>query len=229
MEQQIERQTANRIWISSINNGKYVKQEQEFAPNYVEINGKKISRINLIATVVQKTETDEAKFSSITLDDGSAQIRAKVWGEDTRIMKEINVSDLVLVIGKLREYQQEMYIVPEIVKKVSSKWLILRNLELYKEYGKPEKLSIKMMSQSVSERKEENKLEVQEEKITRNQEQTRQKLISKIEELDKGEGAEVSEVLSKSGLNEESAEKILQSLILEGEVFNISSTKIKLT
>src|SRR3989338_6698807 len=189
MEQQIERQPANIIWVSSINNGIYVKQEGEFAPNYVDINGKKVSRINLIATVIQKTETEENRFSSITLDDGSAQIRAKVWGEDTRIMKEINVSDLVLVIGKLREYQQEMYIVPEVLKKIS----------------------------------------VQEEKMTGSNEQTRQKIINKIEELDKGDGAEISEVLSKSGMREEDAEKILQSLVLEGEVFNISPTKIKLT
>ena len=227
MEQQIERQPANIIWVSSINNGVYVKQEGEFAPNYVDINGKKVSRINLIATVIQKTETEENRFSSITLDDGSAQIRAKVWGEDTRIMKEINVSDIVLVIGKLREYQQEMYIVPEVVKKISPKWLVLRNLELVKEYGKPEKMVIKMMPEKTA--NDEQKIEVHEEKMTGSNEQTRQKIINKIEELDKGDGAEISEVLSKSGMREEDAEKILQSLVLEGEVFNISPTKIKLT
>ena len=227
--EQIDRQSAFKIWISSINNGDYVKQEGEFAPNYINIKGKKVSRINIIATVVQKTQTEEGNFSSISVDDNSAQIRAKTWGEDTKILNGINVSDLVLLIGKLKEYQQEMYIVPEIVKKVSPKMLVLRNLELYKEFGKPEKILTSLKQEGVKKSSKEQELDVQEEKVGSNPEQSRQKIISKIEELDDGGGAEIAKVLSNSGLKEEKAEKILQSLLLEGEVFNISSTKIKLT
>ncbi|MBI4159226.1 hypothetical protein HY500_03130 [Candidatus Woesearchaeota archaeon] len=223
--EQIERLPAYRIWLSSINNGSYVKQTGEFKPHYIDVEGKKVSRINLIATVVQKTETEDKNYASLTIDDGSAQIRVKTWREDIKLLGSINVSDIVLIIGKIREYQDEIYVTPEIVKRVQPKWQILRSLELYNEYGKPKPLSITLRKQDpISEEKNFN---VEEEKISDNQEQKRQNILSKIEELDDGSGAEISAVISNSGLKE--AEKILQSLLLEGEVFNISSSKVKLT
>lgn len=225
--EQIERLPACRVWLSSINNGSYVKPTGEFTPPYVDVEGKKVSRVNMIATVVQKTETEDKNYASLTVDDGSAQIRVKTWREDTRLLEPISISDIILVIGKIREYQDELYITPEIVKKVKSKWQILRNLELYKEYGKPKPLSIVIRRHDTA--PEEKNLNVEEEKITENQEQKRQKLLNKIEELDNGTGAEISAILSSSGLKESEAEKILQSLLLEGEVFNISSSKVKLT
>ena len=100
-------------------------------------------------------------------------------------------------------------------------------MELYNEYGKPKPLSIVIRRHDTA--LEEKNLNVEEEKITENQEQKRQKLLNKIEELDNGTGAEISAILSSSGLKESEAEKILQSLLLEGEVFNISSSKVKLT
>ncbi len=225
--EQIERLPACRVWLSSINNGSYVKPTGEFTPHYIDVEGKKISRINLIATVVQKTETEDKNYASLTIDDSSAQIRIKAWREDTKLLEPISVSDIILIIGKIREYQDELYIMPEIVKKVKSKWQVLRSLELYKEYGKPKPLSIVIRKKNTA--AEEKNLNVEEEKITENQEQKRQKLLNKIEQLDDGAGAEISTILSSSGLKESEAEKILQSLLLEGEVFNISSSKVKLT
>lgn len=223
--EQIERLPAYKVWLSSINNGSYVKPTAEFTPHYIDIGGKKISRINLIATVVQKTETEDKSYSSLTMDDGSAQVRVKAWREDAKLLDSVKVSDVLIVIGKVREYQDEIYVTPEIVKKVNSKLQILRNLELYKEYGKPKPLSIVLRKQV----QEEKSFNVEEEKIGDNQEQKRQKILNRIEEMDDGSGADISKVMSSSGLSESDAEKILQSLLLEGEVFNISSSKIKLT
>jgi len=220
--EQIERQVAYKIWLSNLNNGEYTKQEGEFAPNYINVDGKKISRINTVATVIQKTTSDDETYSSLTIDDGSAQIRVKAWKEDVKIFSEVDVSDLILLIGKLREYQDELYITPEVVKKVSPKFQILRNLELNKEYGKPKPLSMELNTK-------EETIEVKEEKIGNSPEQNRQVLLDKIQEFDQGEGAEISKVLTNSGIEEKEAEKMLQSLLLEGEVFNISSDKVKLT
>ena len=212
--EKIERLPAYKVWLSSINNGSYVKPTEEFTPPHIDVEGKKISRINLVATVVQKTETEDKSYSSLTVDDGSAQIRIKTWREDTKLLNQINVSDVLIIIRK---------IIKEIVKKIQSKLQMLRNLELYKEYGKPKPLSIVLRKQAP----EEKSFNVEEERISDNQEQKRQKLLNRIEELDDGSGAEISKVISDSGLSD--AEKILQSLLLEGEVFNISSSKIKLT
>ena len=77
----ISRNTAYKLWISDINNSNYVKSLGEFEPNYIEFNNKRVSRVNIIAVVISKYETEN--YSSITLDDRSSQISAKSWKRRT--------------------------------------------------------------------------------------------------------------------------------------------------
>ena len=51
-------------------------------------------------------------------------------------------------------------------------------------------------------------------------------VLSKIKEKDTGEGADLSDVADSSGV--EDAERIIQLLINEGEVFEIKPGKIKI-
>ena len=74
-EQQIQpRQTAFKVLISDLINGNYVQQEG-WQPNYFQVGDKQISRINLMAAVIDK-QTSESLIT-ITLDDGSGNMQAK--------------------------------------------------------------------------------------------------------------------------------------------------------
>lgn len=90
-----------------------------------------VLRVNLIANVIEKFEVNnEKKFGSITLDDGTGQIRAKVFGDDLTKIKDIKEGDTILVIGLIKEYNNEKYLVPEIIRTVNPRVLFLRNLEI---------------------------------------------------------------------------------------------------
>ena len=79
----ISRLTAYKTWISDLLNSNYVETHGEFESNYVELYNTQISKVNIVATVVNKMESDDKNYASITLDDGSEEIRLKTWREDT--------------------------------------------------------------------------------------------------------------------------------------------------
>jgi len=98
---------------------------------FLELGEKKIVRVNLIANVVDKFNSEgEKKYASITLDDASGQIRIKAFGDDVGLLKDISQGDTLRVIGNVRDYNNEFYILPEIVKKIDPRWLLVRKLEI---------------------------------------------------------------------------------------------------
>jgi len=214
-----KRQTAVKIWISNLINGKYVKSPGEFESNYIEIKDNKIGRVNIIANVVFKFQSEDNKYISITLDDGSYQIRVKSWNEDTSLLKEISVGEMVSLIGKPREFNDEIYIVPEIVKKVDDyNWECARKLELLKLYGKPERVSFKThLVQQESYDKVENKEDVVEEKIEDSED--RQKILKIITTIGGEGGVEIDEVVKQSNMDKEAAEEAIIDLLKNGEVY----------
>ena len=117
--EQINRLIANKLWLSSLKQENFVETTGEFESNYILIKNKQITRINVIGNVINKFENEDKSYVSITIDDSSAQVRLKTWREDIKILDNIKTGDIVLVIGKIKKYNDEIYILPEIVKKVS--------------------------------------------------------------------------------------------------------------
>lgn len=115
-----ERMTAVRASISDIINGKFREDNgaHVISPFDVELR-----RVALVGFVVGKYHRDAdsngKRFESITLDDGSDTIRVKVWGEeDAALLEGVKENILALVIGKIRKYDDEVYLVPEIVREL---------------------------------------------------------------------------------------------------------------
>lgn len=105
---------------------------------HVELGSLRIVRVNIIANVVDKYESSgETRFATATLDDGSGQIKVRVFGEDLVKLVPIMQGDTLVVIGLLRSFNQELYIVPEILRKEEAKYLLVRKLELDKISPKP--------------------------------------------------------------------------------------------
>jgi len=98
-----------------------------------------VSRVNILATVVDKFDRSaggtrmegEGRYAALTLDDGTGVIRVKAWGDLSEKLAQIKVGDLVLVIGRIRSFQDETYIHGEIVRRVEDpNWETVRLLEL---------------------------------------------------------------------------------------------------
>jgi RPA family protein len=92
-----------------------------------------VVRVNLIANIIDKfIQEGEKKFASITLDDSTGQIKAKLFGEDIKKFEQVIQGDTLLVIGLLRSWNNEVYITPEILKKKDPAFLLVRKLEVEK-------------------------------------------------------------------------------------------------
>ncbi len=131
-EQQFKRHTAYKLRIGDVLIGKPVKNGDRFS--FLELGGRNIVRVNIIGNVVDKYEsTGETRYLNFTVDDGSGQIRIKVFGDDTEKFKNFFRGQTVLIIGVLRHWNDELYISPEIIREMDPKYLLIRKLETEKE------------------------------------------------------------------------------------------------
>jgi len=131
-DQQFKRNTAYKLRIGDILIGKPILDGEKFT--FLELGSKRIVRVNIIGNIVDKYESEgEKKYSFFTLDDGSGQIKLKVFGDDVEKFKFITQGLTVTVIGVLRHWNNETYIGPEIIKEQDPKYLLVRKLEVEKE------------------------------------------------------------------------------------------------
>ncbi|HLC86206.1 MAG TPA: OB-fold nucleic acid binding domain-containing protein [Candidatus Nanoarchaeia archaeon] len=220
----IKRQTAFKLWIGNIISSRYTKGSEQFEADYIEFDNKKISRVNLIGSVIDKS--DGNNYVSFILDDSSGSIRLKSWNEEASSFSNVQIGDLVLVVGKIKEYNNQVYITPEIIKKLDNPlWLRVRKLELINLYGEPTRVESTSV-ENIGE--DEDVVGVVEEKVTNDiPASTREKIISLIEGLDRGEGVPLSDVVIGSGLAENEVTSIVEDMIKDGEIFEIQKNKLR--
>ncbi len=134
-DQKYKRNTAYKFRIGDILAGKPIVNQVEGKDRFqfLELGDKKIARINLVGNIVDKYEGQgDTNFLSLTLDDGSGQIRLKTFGDDVEKFKEITQGTTVIAIGVLRYWNDELYLSPEILRETDPKYLLLRKLETEK-------------------------------------------------------------------------------------------------
>ncbi len=130
------RYPAIKAAIKDLEEGQYI-EEQDQNPNYILIQGRtKIVRINVMATIVHKEM--RGTITNVLIDDGTAKITLRFF-EENKAALDLEIGEVVLIIGRVRVYNQEKYIFPEIVKKINPLWLKLRSQELQKQEGDKER------------------------------------------------------------------------------------------
>jgi len=217
-----ERWPAHIMKIGDIKDGKYVKVEEEFSPDHIVFRGKKISRADVIAIIVSKKEDE--RFNEIVIDDGTGTIIVRDF-DNKQGLPEKNIGEIVRVIAKPRVFNDEIYLALEIIKQLkNNKWLELRKMELEKAWGKTEETQPKEVEteQKVSEAKEEVIVEEVKEDSSEN---TIEKLLRIIKETDKGDGADIEDVIVKANI--QNGETMITNLIKEGEIFEIRPGRVK--
>ena len=120
--------TAIRSSISDIVNGTFLEDD---GARVISPYGVELRRVVLVGYIVNRQST-QGNFASITIDDGTETIKAKAWGTEASSLDEVSNSMLVVLVGKVREYEGEVYIVPEIVSEVKDpNFMTLHLLERY--------------------------------------------------------------------------------------------------
>ena len=132
-EQQFQdRQIAYKVRIGDLINGEYIEQEG-WKPNYVVVGDRKISRVNIIAGVIDKQIGEN--LSTLTVDDGSGNIQIRAFKEDSFKLQNIEIGDIVIIIGRPRRNFNQYFVSYEIVKKLDPAWAKVRLKELEKAFG----------------------------------------------------------------------------------------------
>ena len=211
--EQINRLIAHKLWLNSLKEENFVETTGEFESNYISVNDKQVSRINIIANVVNKFKSEDGNYIGITIDDSSAQIRLKTWREDTKILENVNIGETIIVIGKVRIYNNEIYVFPEIVKKIDFNQELLRKLELIKEYGLPkETLSIK-----------EPEVKTEYEEINFSSNDLRNRLLNLVEKYEENSGVTLEEIKMELHASLEEINKIINELLKEGQIYMVNN------
>ncbi|MBI1934913.1 hypothetical protein HYS31_00585 [Candidatus Woesearchaeota archaeon] len=164
----------------------------------------KVSRANIIATLVNKQELPNCTAGII--DDGTGRVLLKSF-EKIGMFANIDIGDPLVVIGRIREFGGERYIMPEIVKKLqSSEWISIRKAELERSgvASKPK------ASVAGAENPDAGAGEG---------------ILSLIRELDDGNGAFIDKVIKMS--NNTNADAVLNTLLENGDIFEVNPGKVK--
>jgi len=199
-EQQFKRNIAYKMRVGNILEGKQIFDLDKL--KHIELNNKQIVRVNLIANVIDKyVQDEEKKFASITLDDASGQIKIKTFGEDIEKFSDLQQGDTILVIGLLRSWQDEIYITPEIIKKRSPQYLLIRKLEVEADSPKP----------------------LQKEQLT----EVKDKIITMIKEAEKNDGIEIDKIILETKEPPEIINTEIKKLLEEGIIYEPRPGKLR--
>jgi DNA polymerase III alpha subunit len=207
-DQEFKRNIAFKKRIGDLLIGKPIIQEDRF--KYLELGNKNIVRVNLVANVVDKYDSEGDKtYTFLTLDDGSGQIKAKAFSDDVAKVKDLSQGQTILMIGVLRHFNNELYIAPEITRVLTPEYLLVRKKEIEQERAETAPPVTDNPKQVVA---------------------IKDKILEKIKNAETDGGIEIDQIIMNPEMQNTSPEIINQEvkkLIEEGIVFEPRPGKLR--
>jgi uncharacterized protein len=199
-QNQFKRRTAYKFRIGSLLSAQQIIEAERL--KHLLIDNKEVVRINLIANIIDKyIQEGEKQFGSLTLDDATGQIKAKVFGEDISKFSDLQQGDTVLIVGLARSWNSEIYLTPEIIKKKDPSYLLIRKLEC--ELEKPKSLANPELAQ------------------------LKDKLLSSIKEAEKDNGIEIEKLIIDLKEHPDVINAEIKKLLEEGLVYEPRPGKLR--
>lgn len=209
----VTRGTALKVRIKDITNGELKKGESEWESFLVTPFNEEAARVRVLATVVSRFKSDNGRYGSLTLDDTTDTITSRAFDEGVQLIESTKEGDIVDVIGRVKEYEDEKYINVESVSTiVDPNWELVRKLELA--------LKVKRLGGDVKAPEE----SVGEEVVGENPKSV---VIGLIEELDESDGVKYVRLVDETGFSDEKLEEILTELMEKGEIYEPKIGKFK--
>ncbi|MEM5853457.1 MAG: OB-fold nucleic acid binding domain-containing protein [Candidatus Aenigmatarchaeota archaeon] len=230
-----KRNIAKKVRLVDITNGTFFHgNKEEMKPNYlITPFGEKVSRVNVVAVITETFISEDENYGTLTLDDGTSSLRVKFFGKDVKILEKLSRGDLVLVVGKVKEYNGEVYINAEIVRKIEDpNFESLRKLEMLKDLKVKKKIveEIKGLLEKLPEENlkeyvklkfniDEEALKVVKENLKVVEVDFKPKMLEMIKSMDKGDGVEIAKIFEIVDLPERVIENVITELLNSGEIF----------
>lgn len=244
----ISRQTAKKVVAKDIVSGEWVKNEGMNPSFAVTGMGERVARARILGTIVGKFVSDDGNFGSVTIDDGTDTIRAKMFKELEPI-EDAKIGEMIDMIGKVREYNGEIYVIPESMKSVKDpNMMTLRKIELLKKRKDMERTK-KMVSENQGKNPEDLRKELSEKQGIPSdiidiylkgpggkgepegqpegeKKDMKARVISVLKE--ENEGIVYSELIKRLDVKESEIESSINELLSEGICYEPSPGKIRM-
>lgn len=187
---------------------------------------------------MDKFVRDDQGYATLRLDDGSETISLRAWREGVPELAGFEVGDLIDVVGRVREFEGEVYLVPELILHVEDpNWELVRELEILrvrrqalaqgvrpqpKREAKlePRQLQIELPPAVLgAEPTVETIEEVEVPPLPEVPDETKRQVILAIEKLDRGGGVAPADIAVELDLRQTEVEDALRVLIVDSEIF----------
>ena len=211
----IERQTAYLTTIGTLLSGSFIKAEAHMQPSYVKTaEGKELSRVHIIAVIVS---FGEGMHAEAALDDGTGKITARSFDTPT-YFSSFHLGDIIRIIGKVRAFNEQMYLIPEIVKKITNRqYIALHKLLLQHNH---EEIADNAPVSEVTEQAVE---EIPVDDVEETPPSPVDQIIALIKAKDTGEGVLIEEIAR----DVEHGEKLIHALLESGDIFELRPGRVK--
>ncbi|MCS7123103.1 MAG: OB-fold nucleic acid binding domain-containing protein, partial [Candidatus Aenigmarchaeota archaeon] len=139
--------------------------------------------------------SEDMKYGFIVVNDITESIRVKFFNEDVELIKDLQKGDIVTVIGKVREYSGEIYVVGEAVSVVSFETELRRKKEAIE--------FIKKFS------------------TTKKEVDYKQPILRFIKEMDDGNGVDIGKIIESFQIPLSFIDKAISELLEEKKIIEI--------
>lgn len=214
-----KRWTAFKLPIGALFKAKLEFENERF--KFAILDDKEIVRVNIVANVIDKYETEN--YSTLTLDDGTGTIRLKAFSDSVALLNNIEIAATVVVIGVLRYFNNELYIVPEIVKEVDPKLLLARKLELLEKFKELyEKSEEEARNETRSESEKVDEIEKEREPTLKEQ------ILEMVREAEVFGGITLEELVTKLNKPLDTIKEAVTELLEQGFIFEPKPGKLRI-
>ncbi len=238
------RPAAYKLKIEDLVRGQYVHSLEGAEPSHVLTPwGQRVTRARVMGTVVDKFVREDQSYATLRLDDGSETISIRAWREGVPELDLFDVGSVIDVMGKVREFDGEVYLVPELILRVEDpNWELVRELEITDtrrealEAGvrpretpattmEPNRLraGLPQPSQTAG-----TILEEEESPLPDVPDDVKKRIALALEKLDRGNGATPADISVELNLPNAQVEDALRVLLIGGDIFEPVAGRFKL-
>ena len=86
----------------------------------------------ILGTIIDSYRNNENTYGALTIDDGTSTTRLKAWSDKVQLLDKFKIGDMVDIIGRVGEFQDEVYLIPDVIIPVEPNYWLFRELELSK-------------------------------------------------------------------------------------------------
>ncbi|PKM92438.1 MAG: hypothetical protein CVU81_00495, partial [Euryarchaeota archaeon HGW-Euryarchaeota-1] len=105
--------------IVELSTGEKVNDIEAGFLKYINTEEGPISRAIVVGTVLETRVNNESNSGSVTVDDTTGIIRVQTFGEDIAKIEGLKQGDIVKIFGRVREYESNVYLLLQILRKIS--------------------------------------------------------------------------------------------------------------